>query len=360
MRHAAADAPPSDAQRRPVSMNALATSLRLPFESVRRRIHNLSAAGLCQVSAEGVVVPTAILASPEYLTLAFAGYERIRAFHRELVSLGALRDLPPPTVDLGDGMALVRAVARLVTDYVLRAVDGAQTAFGDVITCLVLLEVFRGNTEHLGRGAEPEDQLGADGALDDRHRRPVKAAQLARRLGLPAETVRRYAAAMVERGSLVRTPAGLVAPAEGLLRGHVITFVADNERHLRRLFTGLSQLGGAGDLGEARPRVRGRDAGRHGRARCGPGWNHEGREGHERHDIDLPLLRSSRRKPGSRLRMGWNHGLPGRWPAGSARSGFGTTEYTDPGRLARCGPVLEPQKSTEGHRRGEPAEVGEG
>lgn len=243
VRHAAADAPPGDELRRPVSMNALATSLRLPFESVRRRIHNLAAAGLCQVSAEGVVVPTAILASPEYLTQAFAGYERIRAFHRELVGLGALRDLPQPTVDLGDGIVPVRAVARLVTDYVLRSVDVAQAAFGDVITCLVLLEVFRCNTEHLGRAPEPEDQLGAYGALDDAHRRPVKVTVLSRRLGLPAETVRRYAAAMVERGSLIRTPEGLVAPAEGLMRMNVVTFVTENERHLRRLFANLAQLG---------------------------------------------------------------------------------------------------------------------
>jgi hypothetical protein len=60
-RYAGADTPPPDAERRPVSLRALAAAVELPFETVRRRVGALIAAGLAERRGRGVVVPTAVL-----------------------------------------------------------------------------------------------------------------------------------------------------------------------------------------------------------------------------------------------------------------------------------------------------------
>jgi len=239
---AAAEAPPPDEMRRPISINALASSLRLPFESVRRRVHGLARSGLCRLSREGVIVPTEILTHPVYLAGALQAYERLRGFHGEMGRLGALEDLPPPSVDLAGGLVPVRTVARVVSDYMLRAVDVAHTEFGDIVASLLLLETFRANTEHVG-GTPAPDLTREDGLLDDRHRKPIRQAELARRLGIPSETARRHVLALESLGYLERRPGGLMVTAYALTRPRAVRFAAENALHLRRMFGQLSQLG---------------------------------------------------------------------------------------------------------------------
>jgi DNA-binding Lrp family transcriptional regulator len=240
---ASADTAPTDEMRRPVSINALATSLRLPFETVRRRIHGLKRAGLCRVEPAGVTVPTEIFVSEHYLRQAFGAYERLRAFHATLSDLGALSNLPAPTVEHGGGFVPLRAVARLATDYVLRAMDVAEAEFGDLLSALLLLEVVRSNTEHLGVGLEPPEMLDELGFVLDIHRRPVRVSHLADRVGLPRETVRRHLQALQEQGWIERVGLGVVAKAERLRSPRVIRFTTENGMHLRRMFAALSQLG---------------------------------------------------------------------------------------------------------------------
>src|SRR5665213_1096449 len=64
--YAAPEAPPPDDMRRPVSINALATSLGLPFETVRRRVRGLLDRGTCESVGGGVIVPTRVVTSPDY------------------------------------------------------------------------------------------------------------------------------------------------------------------------------------------------------------------------------------------------------------------------------------------------------
>ncbi|MGA0608562.1 helix-turn-helix domain-containing protein [Phenylobacterium sp. VNQ135] len=239
---AGAETPPPDELRRPVSMNALASSLRLPFESVRRRVHGLARSGLCQITRDGVIVPTEILTHPDYLTGAMRAFERLRQLHADMRGIGALEGLPPPSVGLAGGLMPVRTVARVVSDYMLRAMDVAHTEFGDVIACLLLFEIFRANTEHVGATIAPE-LAQADGLLDDRHRKPVRRSDLARRLGLPAETVRRHVLALQELGYIEARQGGLIVTAYALRRPRVVRFAAENAVHLRRMFAQLSQLG---------------------------------------------------------------------------------------------------------------------
>jgi DNA-binding Lrp family transcriptional regulator len=238
------DEMPPDEMRRPVTMHAIATSLALPFETVRRRVRNMVETGFCKAVDGGVIVPGAVLAAPQYTLGGFRGYERIRAFYYQLGDLGLLREVPPATVELAPGVFPIRAVARLVGTYVLRVIE-TLAPVGDLVDGLVWLEIYRSNVEHLpaelseAPGAPP----GPDDLAHDGLRRPAPVTALAARLGLPHETVRRRVTGMIARGACVRVHGGLIVPGEALARAEFAAVLGDNAANLTRLFGALSQLG---------------------------------------------------------------------------------------------------------------------
>lgn len=240
--YAARDEMPTDEMRRPVSINALAASLQLPFETVRRRVNAMVRDGHCRAIEGGVIVPTEVLNQPGYYSQAFRSYERLRAFYYKLRDLGLLRDLPPSSVDLADGVFPVRTATRLVGAYVLRIVE-TLGSMGPLVDAIILLEVFRSNVEHLpndmrgGEGFNPQDMV------DDRHRRPISAGAVARRVGMPVETVRRHIAGLLDRGVCTRVVGGLIVPATALANPALPMAAAANASNLNRLFAALARLG---------------------------------------------------------------------------------------------------------------------
>jgi hypothetical protein len=79
--------------------------------------------------------------------------------------------------------------------------------------------------------------------VSDALRVPVATAAVARRLGLPTETVRRRVAALMARRFCVRVKGGLMAPAEALAKPLLQAAIVGNASNLQRLFAALSQLG---------------------------------------------------------------------------------------------------------------------
>lgn len=69
----------ADVDVQPVSVNALAQSLKLPFETVRRRVSALKSAGLCEARKSGVVIPPAHLFTERFHWDAFAIWGQVRA-----------------------------------------------------------------------------------------------------------------------------------------------------------------------------------------------------------------------------------------------------------------------------------------
>ena len=239
---AESDAPPPDSLRRPVSINAVAASLNLPFETVRRRIGAMARDGFVRFVDGGVIVPAQALSEPRYAVDAYRGYERLRAFYYDLSDLGLLGELPPPTVELAPGVVPVRAVARLVGAYVLRVAE-AIARIGDLWDGLILFEVFRSNTEHWSADVRGQEGTAAADMPPDAMRRPVSVGFVARRLGMSPETVRRHVLGMIDRGFIVRTAGGLIVPAEALARPAVFPSLAVSAANLHRLMAALSQLG---------------------------------------------------------------------------------------------------------------------
>lgn len=229
-----------DALRRPITVNALANSLGLPFETVRRRLRRLEAKALCGRVASGVIVPASVLASTAYVARGSQAYARVRAFYEQMRDLGLLPELPAATVALGPGGLPLRAVARLASDYMLRVIEILQSVLPDLVDGLLVLAAVRANLEHL-----PWDTGGdeAPGGAQDTEPRPVPVTELARRLGLPAETARRHALQLAEQGVLRRVPGGMIAPAEALGGARLREAMVRNSADVDRLLTGLARLG---------------------------------------------------------------------------------------------------------------------
>lgn len=218
------DAPARDEQRRPVSVSAIATSLRLPFETARRHVKRLEAAGVCATSDRGVIVPEAFLASPQYMASVSAAHARLHAFYAELQADNLLEPLPASRFPFEEGVP-IRAAARLLADYVLRSAELLRAQVGDLLVALILLVV-------LAEAPGPEGQAA-----------PVSIAAAARRLGMPAETVRRNAAKLVDGGFCLRSPKGLTLREDVFETPMLVGFFHDNGINVQRLFAGLAERG---------------------------------------------------------------------------------------------------------------------
>jgi hypothetical protein len=237
--------PIDDSLRRPISISAIAGSLRMPFETARRRIMRLSEHHVVEVSARGVMASSAPLASTVYDATAQATYQLVRGLYGRLVATG----LEPLTMSSSVGPPLadhpVRLVARLSIDYALRVVEPIAAHLGDLVAGMILMGVIHANTKHLPTdpAADAALDLGPEGFPADHLRRPVRTTELARSLGLPVETVRRKMSQMVAHGRCARSAKGYIVPGRVLASEPIWTIMQDNRAQLLRLFTTLGEYG---------------------------------------------------------------------------------------------------------------------
>lgn len=226
-----------DNSRRPASINAMANSLGIPFETTRRRLRRLEAAGVCTiVPGAGVVIPESFLTSPAYMLSVMAAHDRLLEFYGRMVDGDLLDPLPATAYDIDEGVPL-RGAARLIADYLLRAIDGVMRQSGDVVTAITLLAVLVAALDDASWAPE------ADGALAALPLRSTTVAKVSRRLGLPNETVRRHITRLVQAGLCRKTSEG-VSLAQDILTRPAIRAMADDHAHaVQRLFAGLAERG---------------------------------------------------------------------------------------------------------------------
>lgn len=240
-RYATFGADPPDSLRRPATVNAIATSLQLPFETVRRRVSGLVDAGVCAATRGGVIVPQALTSAEFYGRNLNLQYEKLQALYERLRAIDVLPC--PERVEPWRGEPPVRLAGRLVVEFVLRFVEAPLGEVGDPVTTLTGLEIIQANTE-----AWADTEAGQDGAepesfVPDARRTPVSVAELGARLGVPGETIRRHVARLVEADLCRRVPGGYIVPAETLATPVVMTFAARNLMNLHRMFAGLAEFG---------------------------------------------------------------------------------------------------------------------
>jgi DNA-binding IclR family transcriptional regulator len=245
-RYATFESVAPDSLRRPISINAIAGSLGLPFETVRRRIKRMVAEGLAEVAPEGIRLVGVHLQSPRHQAALDSTYATVRALYERLKAGGCLElmNLPPQN---GPGWSPeappVRIVWRAASDYLLRMMEHLLPNVPSLSRAFVVLAVFRVNTLTLPDSVRGGEGLTPDDFVPDSYRRPARASEVATLLGLPHETVRRHLAALVEEERCMRVRDGFIVPAAMLARPNVVHASGANFRHLARMFAELSELG---------------------------------------------------------------------------------------------------------------------
>jgi hypothetical protein len=232
-----------DALRRPVSINALANSLQVPFETVRRRTNALCAAGACRSVPGGIILPQTATSSASYRATMQFQWDRLRELYLRLRAIGLFEDLAGRGTPVEAADPPMRLAGRYVTEYVLRFTEPRILRLRDPVRALVVMDLITANTEHFEDDQGGSGAPGAEGLPPDAARQPVSVRAVSLRLGIAYETARRHLAALEDYGVCRRTPRGYVVPAEVLASGPFTQFVEDHHVQLTRLFAGLAEHG---------------------------------------------------------------------------------------------------------------------
>lgn len=226
-----------DDRRRPVSLLAVAQSMGLAYETVRRRCHDLAARGVIAIGEGGCVVPAALLRPPAAAALLAGDAAALAAMfermgeHRLAMQARAAR----PAV-----------VARLLIDLSVRVMEPIVANYGSVVAGSVFVAIVAANVRPLlaapdlsARFAREED------VPPDSLRQPVGLRAVARELGLPYETVRRQGKALVERGLVETVAGGVLVPARVLMNAPQRAANRAIQSHYWRLCADLAQVAAA-------------------------------------------------------------------------------------------------------------------
>lgn len=235
--HATLDTILPDDLRRPVSINAVAQSLRLPFETVRRRVGRLAKEGAVVITPKGVYVPAEAFTTPEIVTAAIGRHVRLGRLYADLRAIGAIPDPDGPPQPAVDGPP-VRVTNRAIADWMMRLIDRVVALVGEPVAALILARLVHENIEGFDAAelaAWASDPVGKG--------RPVRTVRLAERLRFSPETTRRHVLRLEQAGYCVRAGDGLLATAPAEVRPAIVQLAEDNLADIQRLFGRLRQLG---------------------------------------------------------------------------------------------------------------------
>lgn len=194
---------------RGVSVRALAQSLGIPYETTRRQVRHLEAAGLVRRSGDFEVVAEPSREAPEAVAARQAGQvEALTRLVGDLKRLGVrfevLARVPETSQDRRR-----REVARLVDGYLLRAIEVGAEPHESVMDGVIYSALGGLNAGPITYDPDLANLYGrSDTPPPDAVRRPAPLTALARRVGLPHETVRRWVRRLEEQGGCERVDGG--------------------------------------------------------------------------------------------------------------------------------------------------------
>ena len=232
---------------RGVSVRAIGQSLGLPYETTRRKVVELEHADLCRrVSASGVVAaPTvrdqawldACDASWRSLRVAIVGLTAV-GFDYQMLDGVSAQSSPPR------GLPLAEAAASLSQAFLLRVLESAVAPHGSIIDAAIITAMLTANADSMARDPEmARKYAGASTPPPDSLRRPATITEIAARLGMTRETVRRRVNRYIKLGWAVRVTGGYLFSMERQQEPEVLqTGLASAHRFLQ-LLQSVRQMG---------------------------------------------------------------------------------------------------------------------
>lgn len=223
-----------DEQRPPVSVYSLSRMLEMPYETTRRHVMRLIAAGRLAKAPRGVIAPAAYMNSSPVRAASAELQVRLRRCLIGLEKLGVVR-LGPSALDLlggGDRSQsdpYVDEARRKFTRITVHfAVEGfkllSQSAGGNLLGGLLFAGIVQANVSQISANPALSRQYGGfDLPPPDELRRPVSIYSLAQSLRLPYETARRNILQLMEAGLVRREKKGVMAPSAVLLSPAILS-----------------------------------------------------------------------------------------------------------------------------------------
>lgn len=232
---------PPDHVRTPISVYAVARSLGLPYETVRRHVRRLKTSGRCVEVKGGVVVPAAALADPAVLATVAATRDMAQAFVDDAARFGITAPLLPSQEDAD----IARQVVRVTSDFFLDGLDLMARTMGlDVLSVLLLRAVSLANVAHIARNETLGNQYASMDAIPaDDLRRPASVYEVGKSLHLPYETARRHMQELVAAGLVDRRDGGFVTPLSVVASPRVTRGVEAFAALTEDLLLGLARAG---------------------------------------------------------------------------------------------------------------------
>lgn len=238
---------PHETGQRGPTVRALARSLSLPFETVRRKVAQLEADGLVRkTGAAGVV---AILPSPPPSEVLCNDLRRLMA---RLGALGVgpeqfiVAPQPARGAPIGDEAAGV-----MIRRFILRTLEIGVVSYSAVTDALLFTSLIGLNASPITDDPELAYRFaGADTPPPDHLRRPVRPTELASRLGLAYEPVRRRLAGFAEEGLAVRVGGGYLGSVTHMQKPETLAAALSANQRFAQLIQSLVNAGFVFELGD--------------------------------------------------------------------------------------------------------------
>lgn len=235
--------------RRPVSINAIATSLNLPFETTRRRIAALIARGQCDQGPRGVWTTPQGASSPRQLEIIVENFEDLGGLRRDLLlsAPGALvepADVRGAAEGAFSGAPPYRAAIRASMAFMLRFIEPMGALTGDLLDGVILLTIGQKNSARFAASPELARRYGsADTPIPESELDAASVKELSRTLDLPFETTRRRVRALEAKGMCVRRRGGVCVSADMMVSPEMRRVMSSTSGDLQRLYNSLWRLG---------------------------------------------------------------------------------------------------------------------
>lgn len=193
-----------------ISVNAIATSLSRPFETIRRHVNALVAGGICERTPRGIVMASDIAALP-------ALYAAVRRLHDLMILLidyarvhGVGLPSTRPTITYQPS-ATIAAMLELV----LAAAEYLDPHYDDWLEMAIVNAVLAANARPITFNRMLAARYPAVDTVPPEHLRvPVAVADIARALHVPYSTAQRQVNRSIAKGQLKRVPGGVMVTAE--------------------------------------------------------------------------------------------------------------------------------------------------
>ena len=228
--------PPGKVRRR-ASINQLAASLTCPFETMRRNVAQMEAAGIIARTQEGVALATTPAAATRvvaYLTVAhdvlIRLVEDIGSSESTAWMPAAVRRVPP------------HAVLQRALDIQLMPLDIDHQFARDRSMLFLWCAITTANTRHIAYDKALSARY-AFQSTPDRLRRPVSLQLAAGAIGMPFSSARRHAQTLEALGLIERRTDGVVVLTSNLKRDDVDSVTVTNARYMFRKLEELVRLG---------------------------------------------------------------------------------------------------------------------